>query len=1036
MHTARPSLPSRTIRTASPPRALLYLALLACAAPNLLPQRIAVHTQALRTLTAEGATDAGQLPVSQPLTLTVRLRPSAEQAAALDQMLAAQIDPASDSYHQWLTPEEYASRFGASNEQIASLTTWLGSRGLDVVAVSPARTRLTITGNAGQAELAFATTLHQFRLRSRDFFANTTEPSLPTEVSAMIAGISGLDDLPLSASGRIALASASAAATRRLTNSSAGSAPLESIPEPDPLAAIAAAIDLNASPVLSLTTTACTSDLTEADVDAYRALFRQASAQGVTVLAASSCHEAASDSVRVASSGHGAAGASFPGALAEVTSLTLSPRETSISTDGIVSRPIWQAAPGLPADALRHEPDLTTSSAAAFARAITTLNQQMGSRLGNINATLYALAKTPGLFTQPDASLATSTLGTWEPASGLGVIDLKTLLKVYPRTSGITTKTSLISSTYAVNYGNPFTLTSNVQVTGVIPPVTPTSPYPPAPTGIVTFTASTQGVLGTSGIDAGGTATLDSGVLPVGTYVLVASYSGDAYYAPSSSTSNVTITVSLVNAKLAATISPSTSIPYGAAATITATVTLPGSSAAPTGPVSAQISSGAPVSATLSPNPGSNSATANIAVSVPPPGSYNVQVTCAGTTNFQCQAPVNIPITTVKGYTNTTISVTPAAPQAGQPISLTATVVNSGNGTGTYTYGGSISFYDSGKLIATAPVATNQATTTTTLSGTRTHNITAVYTGDSNWNTSTSDAVAVLPTILPDELTLSTNVNGQSSLSGLNIIFTGSVSTTITYQSGPSGTITFFDTFNNSVVQLGNPSAIVANGPYASIGIFTTTGLLPGIHHIYAQYSGDDNYAAAISPVITLSLSDFNVTMTPLTLTLDQGKSAEVTAIVGASGGFSGTVSLGCTPPGSSEATCNISPSSVAIGQTTTITITTAAPRAARSGHQARLLPDWKSTGGASFAVLLLFAFVPRRRSRSALLILLVGISLTAAVGCGLQTTTNPAPPSPPGSTPSDPGTPLGTQNYTVTAAGSDGVNTVRHTYAYQVTVQ
>lgn len=33
-------------------------------------------------------------------------------------------------------------------------------------------------------------------------------------------------------------------------------------------------------------------------------------------------------------------------------------------------------------------------------------------------------------------------------------------------------------------------------------------------------------------------------------------------------------------------------------------------------------------------------------------------------------------------------------------------------------------------------------------------------------------------------------------------------------------------------------------------------------------------------------------------------------------------------------------------------------------------------------------------------------------------------------------GTPLGTQRCTITAAASEGINTVRHTYPYQVTVQ
>lgn len=444
---------------------------------------------------------------------------------------------------------------------------------------------------------------------------------------------------------------------------------------------------------------------------------------------------------------------------------------------------------------------------------------------------------------------------------------------------------------------------------------------------------------------------------------------------------------------------------------------------------------GANFSATLSPNPGSNSATSNIVLSILSPGHYVVEVTCQGTTNFQCQTPIDLPITTVKGYTNTTVTVTPAAPQAGQPVSLTATIVNSGNATGTYTYSGAVSFFDSGKLIATAPVGTNQATTTTALSGLHAHNITAIYSGDSNWNTSSSGPIAVLPTILPDSLTLSTNVAGLTSLAGANIVLTGSVATTVVYRAGPTGTITFFDTFNNAVVQLGNPSALVANGPYASIGIVTSTGLQPGVHRIYAQYSGDDSYAPTISPVLTLSLSDFNLTMSPATMTVSQGKSAQGSLLLGASGGFSGNVGLGCTPPGSSEAICSISPSSIAVGQSATITITTTAPRSVSSGQQARAVDGWSCATGITFATLFFF-LSPRRRPLASLVLVLLAVSLTANLGCGIGVTTTAAPVSGTGSNPADPGTPLGTQNYTITAAGSDGVNTVRHTVQYQVTVQ
>lgn len=1020
MNTARPSPQHHPYRPSLLLRALCLLAITTIAAIPLNAQRVAVSTRALQAIAANAAVDAGQLPVSQPLTLTIHLRPSAAQASALDQLLADQTDAASPSYHHWLTPDQFATQFGGTPDQLAALTQYLQSHGLSVSAVSAAHTRLTVTGTADQAQRAFAVDLHRFTISGIPYYANAAAPTVPAELSDRIAGISGLDDLPQPASARIALSGPAITApgwlaprTASLQAAVTASATAEVAAPVDTLTAITAAIDTNASPILSLTTAACASDLTPVDHDIYRNLFRQANAQGITVLSTSSCASATSPS--------------FPGSLAEVTSLSTSSHEFTTPTAGTESRPAWQSAPGLPSDALRHEPDLTTASAAAFAQAIATLDEQTGSRLGNINATLYSLAKVPGLFTQPDAAPGAPSAGNWEPATGLGLIDLQTLLKVYPRGSYATTL-DFQSSTYSVSYGTPFTLRVNVNASSFA-----TSP----PTGTVTFTASPQGVLGSAAVN-NGSATLDSGVLPTGTYSIVATYSGDSNYAASTK-GGVNVSVSIVNAGLAATLSPSVSVPYGATATVTATVTLPGSSASPSGDVYAQIQgvTGAFYTATLSPNPGGNSATANIVLSIPSAGSYTVEVRCQGNQNFQCQTPVLLPIKTVKGYTNTTITVNPAAPQAGEPIYITATVANAGNGTGAYTFGGSIGFYDSGKLIASAPVATNQATAGVSLSGVRTHYLTAVYSGDTNWNTSTSAAVSVLPTILPTALTITTNTNGFNSLSGINIIFTGSVTATTNFGSGPTGYVTFFDTYNGAVLQLGNGSPIIPNGPNASIVRQTTTGLLPGLHHIYAQYTGDDNYASATSAVTTLSISDFSLTMNPSTLTITRGQSATVTALIGASGGFTGNVSLGCSPPGDSNSTCNISPASVPVGQSATITFLTVAPRATRSPLRVSSLGGWSYATGATLATLFVFVAPRRRRFLPSLLLVLVAVSLTANLGCGLGTTIAAAPAGGgTGTNPSDPGTPLGTQNYTITAAGSDGVNVARHTYQYQVTVQ
>src|SRR4051812_1731508 len=69
----------------------------------------------------EGAVDPSEVLPS----LTLVLRPSATQQSDLEQLLAEQQDPTSPNYHHWLTPEEYAERFGVSSEDIDKITAWL-----------------------------------------------------------------------------------------------------------------------------------------------------------------------------------------------------------------------------------------------------------------------------------------------------------------------------------------------------------------------------------------------------------------------------------------------------------------------------------------------------------------------------------------------------------------------------------------------------------------------------------------------------------------------------------------------------------------------------------------------------------------------------------------------------------------------------------------------------------------------------------------------------------------------------------------------
>jgi subtilase family serine protease len=64
--------------------------------------------------------------------ITLALKPSANQQAALEQLLSEQQDRLSPNYHRWLTPEQYADKFGLSAGDVAKVHAWLESEGFTI----------------------------------------------------------------------------------------------------------------------------------------------------------------------------------------------------------------------------------------------------------------------------------------------------------------------------------------------------------------------------------------------------------------------------------------------------------------------------------------------------------------------------------------------------------------------------------------------------------------------------------------------------------------------------------------------------------------------------------------------------------------------------------------------------------------------------------------------------------------------------------------------------------------------------------------
>jgi uncharacterized protein (TIGR03437 family) len=139
--------------------------------------------------------DAGRVDEDFPLpAMTLFLKPSTSQQADLRRLLADQQNPASLQYHRWFTPQQFADRFGLSLDDSAAAADWLRSQGFTVSRIAHSRTWIAFSGTAAQAEGAFHTEIHSYRLDGKKHFANATELSIPAALTNLISGVDGLDD--------------------------------------------------------------------------------------------------------------------------------------------------------------------------------------------------------------------------------------------------------------------------------------------------------------------------------------------------------------------------------------------------------------------------------------------------------------------------------------------------------------------------------------------------------------------------------------------------------------------------------------------------------------------------------------------------------------------------------------------------------------------------------------------------------------------------------------------------------------------------
>src|ERR1700691_2159495 len=160
-------------------------------------QSQSLPTRHTRDVVVSGeAQSLGRLPATQTMNLDVML--SLRHEPELENFLQELYDPSSSSYRHFLTVEEFAARFGPSQEDYDAVVRFAKADGFKIVGDS-ARNRLLVSmsGTVASVEKAFHVQIgvYQHPTENRTFYAPDREPSV--DLPFQLWHVSGLENFSI-----------------------------------------------------------------------------------------------------------------------------------------------------------------------------------------------------------------------------------------------------------------------------------------------------------------------------------------------------------------------------------------------------------------------------------------------------------------------------------------------------------------------------------------------------------------------------------------------------------------------------------------------------------------------------------------------------------------------------------------------------------------------------------------------------------------------------------------------------------------------
>jgi len=485
----------------------------------------------------------------------------------------------------------------------------------------------------------------------------------------------------------------------------------------------------------------------------------------------------------------------------------------------------------------------TTTIGTAFGTALAaTVSDAGGKPLAGVPVTFLAPSSgASGTFSNSTATISISTNSSGVATAAFTANSVAGVFTVTAQAgaSGVAnfslTNVRVVSSTLLLSSLNPSAGAQSVQFSANV-----TGVAGGTPTGSVTFFDGAAPIGSAIALSANGLAIFTTSTLTVGSHSITAQYSGDSTY--NSGTSNVvaqTVTLNSTSTTLLSSLNPSAS---GQSVQFSAIVSSSGGGA-PAGTVTF-FDGAAPIGSAIALN-GNGLAiftTSTLAV-----GAHSITAQYAGNANFGASASTAVTQTVGVNSTFTLLGAAPNPSTSGQPALFAASVFSLTGGIPT----GAVAFFDNGMPIGSPVTLTNGvATITATSLSVGSHPITATYTGSTNFGSSTSavvtQTVVVASTgggaVTPTFIALASSPNPSPTL-GQSITITAQV------MSSAAGTPTGNVIFSDNGATIGTTAL---NG--SGVATFSTTSLTAGTHPITAQYSGDANFGACFSSLLSQSV--------------------------------------------------------------------------------------------------------------------------------------------------------------------------------------